>query len=222
MRYGIIADVHGNLEALLSVLDALSGRMDRIICLGDIIGYGPNPNECCDLIKRHDIKSVAGNHEKAALGEMPIEWFNPAAACAIRWTQAELTEPNREFIKGLPLTMEFGDFAAVHGGLVSPLEEYLENIFTAVPTFNLMRTRYLFVGHTHRPLMLNYGDKKIINPGSVGQPRDGDPRAAYVTFNPESGEAILHRVDYDIQGVQEKMRKAELPAKLIERLRSGM
>ena len=214
--------MHGNLEALLSVMEALSGKADQVICLGDIIGYGPNPNECCDIIKKNQIISISGNHEKAVLGEMPIAWFNPSAAKAIHWTRAELKLENIDFIKGLPPVLELDDFEIVHGSLAYPAEEYLENIFVAVPTFNLMTKPVLFVGHTHRPLVLNYAEKKIINPGSVGQPRDGDPRAAYLTFNSETGEAILHRIGYDIKSVQAKMIAANLPRDLIERLDLGV
>ena len=221
MRYGIIADVHGNLEALLSVMEALSGKADQVICLGDIIGYGPNPNECCDIIKKNQIISISGNHEKAVLGEMPIAWFNPSAAKAIHWTRAELKLENIDFIKGLPPVLELDDFEIVHGSLAYPAEEYLENIFVAVPTFNLMTKPVLFVGHTHRPLVLNYAEKKIINPGSVGQPRDGDPRAAFGLIETDTMTFEFHRVEYDIHTAARRVVQAGLPEDLAWRLEKG-
>jgi len=221
MRYGIIADIHGNLEALEVVLRDLSGKVDQIICLGDIIGYGPNPNECCEILRNKKIPSVMGNHEKAVLGELPLEWFNPNAAEAVRWTKKEILPDNLEYIRGLPLTFEYPEFQIVHGSLINPVEEYLENLFDAIPTFELMTKPVLFVGHTHRPLHLNYKEKKIINPGSVGQPRDGDPRPAYLIYDSEKKKADLYRVNYDIESVQQKMKIAGLPTFLIERLSFG-
>lgn len=222
MRYGIVADIHGNLEALEAVLKKLQGKVDQIICLGDIVGYGPDPNQCCEIIKKRNILSVAGNHEKALLGELPLTGFYPNPAAAVRWTQKVMLPENLEYLKGLPLTLEFPEFQIVHGSLVNPVEEYLTNLEEARPTFEKMTKPLLFVGHTHRPLILKYQDKQIINPGSVGQPRDGDPRAAYLIFDTQKGHAEWLRVDYNIEVVQEKMRKAGLPIFLIERLRGGV
>jgi putative phosphoesterase len=221
MRYGIIADIHSNLEALEAVMRQLEGKAEGIICLGDIIGYGPNPNECCEIIRRKNIPSVAGNHEKAVLGEIPLEWFNPNAAEAARWTQKEILSENLGYIKGLPLKLDFPEFQIVHGSLADPVMEYLTNMAEAIPTFNLMQKPLLFVGHTHRPLRLKYDNKEIINPGSVGQPRDGDPWAAYLTYDTEKKDAQLFRVNYDIKAVQDKMKAAGLPQFLIERLNLG-
>ena len=221
MRYGIVADIHGNLEALEAVLHGLGGKVDQIVCLGDIVGYGPNPNECCEILRKQNIPSVAGNHEKATAGELELTGFNKNAAAAIRWTQKELLPENLQHIKGLPLTLEFPEFQIVHGSLKNPAEEYLTNLGEALPTFELMKKTLLFVGHTHRPLNLEYEGKKIINPGSVGQPRDGDPRAAFIIYDDKTGEAQLHRVNYDIEAVQNKMKAADLPQFLIERLSVG-
>jgi len=221
VRYGIIADIHGNLEALLAVLSRLEGKAEKLVCLGDIIGYGPDPNECCEILRKLGIPSVAGNHEKATTGELPLTWFNPNAAAAIRWTQKVILPENLEYIKGLPLTLDFPEFEIVHGSLVNPAEEYLTSMAEAIPTFNLMQKPLLFVGHTHRPLRLKYDKKEIINPGSVGQPRDGDPWAAYFVYDTEKKEGELFRVNYDIEAVQNKMKAAGLPQFLIERLALG-
>lgn len=221
MRYGIIADIHGNLEALETVLQQLEEKVDKIVCLGDIVGYGPDPNECCEVIRKRGIPSVAGNHEKGTLGELPLTWFNENAAAAVRWTQGAVRPENLEYIKGLPLILEFPGFQIVHGSLLKPVEEYLTNLSEAIPTFERMTKPLLFVGHTHRPLILEQEGKKIINPGSVGQPRDRDPRSAYLIYDDQTGEARLFRVDYDIEAVQNKMKAAGLPQFLIERLSEG-
>jgi putative phosphoesterase len=221
MRYGIVADIHGNLEALEAVLRQLEGKINQIVCLGDIVGYGPNPNECCEILRKRNIPSVAGNHEKATAGELELTCFNKNAAAAIRWTQKEILSENLEYIKGLPLTLDFPGFEIVHGSLKDPAKEYLTNLSEALPTFELMKKPLLFVGHTHRPLNLEREGKKIINPGSVGQPRDGDPRAAYIIYDDKTGEAQLFRINYDIEAVQNKMKAADLPQFLIERLAFG-
>jgi putative phosphoesterase len=221
MRYGIVADIHGNLEALLAVICQLEGKVDQIVCLGDVVGYGPNPNECCELLRKRNILSVAGNHEKATIGKLELTWFNKNAAAAIRWTQKVLLPENLQYIKGMPLILDFPKFQIVHGSLVNPAEEYLIDLNAALPTFELMKKPFLFVGHTHRPLNLEHEGRKIINPGSVGQPRDGDPRSAYIIFDDKSGEAQLFRVNYDIETVQGKMKTAGLPQFLIERLSEG-
>lgn len=221
MRYGIVADIHGNLEALEAVLRQIEGKVDQLVCLGDIVGYGPNPNECCEILRKRNILSVAGNHEKGTLGELELTWFNKNAAAAIRWTQKEILPENLEYIKGLPLKLDFPEFQIVHGSLIKPAEEYLTKLAEAIPTFERMTKPLLFVGHTHRPLRLIYLDKEIVNPGSVGQPRDGDPRSAYIIYDTVKEETPLFRVNYDIETVQKKMKSAGLPQFLIERLSEG-
>lgn len=220
MLYGIIADIHSNLEAFRVVLQELRAA-DQVVCLGDIVGYGPDPNECIALMLEKKIPSVAGNHDKAAVGEMSTQWFNENARLAVEWTAGQLTGPNKEYLSSLPLTLEFPDFQIVHGSLVNPLEEYLENRAVAFPTFEKMTKNLLFVGHTHVPLHLRSEEKTIINPGSIGQPRDGDPRASFGTYDSEKKEFTLYRIEYNIPLVQEKMKKAELPPHLIERLSYG-
>jgi diadenosine tetraphosphatase ApaH/serine/threonine PP2A family protein phosphatase len=240
MLYGIIADIHGNLEALEVVLHELRG-VAQIISLGDLVGYGPNPNEVVEKICSLGIPSVAGNHDKAAVGEMSLEWFVDHAKEALIWTREQLTVTSSQFLGSLPLTLEFEDFQIVHGSLRSPLEEYIETFAEAVPNLELMTKSLLFVGHTHRPIyVVQRGEgydgrrlkddqtirvseyqKVLINPGGVGQPRDGDPRASFGVYDSEKREFTLHRVEYNISAVQEKMRKVGLPQILIDRLAFG-
>lgn len=241
MLYGIIADIHSNLEAFRAVLRQLPA-VDRIVCAGDIVGYGPNPNECLELLREKNIASVAGNHDKAAIGDLSTQWFNVNARLAIEWTTPQLTLANREHLKSMPLTLELDDFQLVHGSLRDPLEEYIYNMEEASETIKLMAKPLCFVGHTHRPLyaglksggsldgrtlgkndrvFLKYYDKTVINPGAVGQPRDSDPRASFGILDTDKNEFTLHRVEYDIAAVQQKMRAAKLPEQLIERIVYG-
>ncbi len=242
MKIGIIADIHSNLEALNVVLERVK-KSDKIICLGDIVGYGPNPNECVKIIRDLKIPTIAGNHDKAAIGEMETTWFNRSARDAIIWTREELTKENLEYLKSLPLTLEFEDFEIVHGSLREPLEEYITSNMEAIPNFEKMKKPLCFIGHSHVPLcivekenkkydgwQLGDGDvvklkgfkKAIVNVGGVGQPRDGDSRASYGIYNNESKEVSIYRVPYNIERVQEKMKEKGLPEPLIERLRYGM
>jgi len=242
MQIGIIADIHANLEAFNVVLEHLKGA-DKIVCAGDIVGYGPDPNECVKIMRELKIPSVAGNHEKAVLGGMDVTCFNRAAREAIAWTGEKLTSENLEYLKTLPLTLQFEEFEIVHGSLRDPLEEYITGIMDAIPTFEKMKKPLCFVGHSHVPLCvyekndgkfdgwhLQDGDhiklkkfkRAIVNVGGVGQPRDGDPRASYGIYNNESREVSIYRVTYNIERVQEKMKKAGLPESLIERLKYGI
>lgn len=241
MLYGIISDIHSNLEALKAVLDQLR-KADQLINLGDIVGYGPNPNECVEKVRELKIPTVAGNHDKAVTGEMDITWFNPAAREAVFWTQRNIFQENLVYLKNLPLEGVEDGFQYVHGSLRSPLEEYVTCLVDAIPTFERMTEDLCFLGHSHAPLFIartkegNYdgrvlkdGDeilvdeyeKLIINVGGVGQPRDGDPRASYGTYNSKTKIFSLHRVEYDIKAVQEKMKAAKLPQSLIDRLQFG-
>ncbi|MBU0502005.1 MAG: metallophosphatase family protein [Candidatus Margulisbacteria bacterium] len=240
MLYAIISDIHGNLEALEAVLAAL--RVDKTICLGDVVGYGPNPNECLEKLRSLGIPALAGNHEKALLGEVDTKWFNPRAKAAIDWTGLQISSEDLEWLKTFPPTLMEPDFQAAHGSLRDPVNEYIMGVAEAIPTFELMERPLCFVGHTHRPVYLacqkdgNYGggvlqegdevlidnfEKVIINAGSVGQPRDGDSRASYGIYDTRLKIFTLHRVSYDILSVQEKMRQAQLPQGLIDRLTTG-
>ena len=241
MLYGIIADIHGNLEALGAVLSQLQ-KAEKIVCLGDLVGYGPNPDECVERIRDLFIPTVAGNHDKAVIGERELTWFSQSAREAIIWTQMKIYQEELDYLKSLPLVLGEDNFQFVHGSLREPTEEYLYSISDALPTFERMKEPLCFVGHSHIPLFIgsrkdgNYEgrglqdgeevviddyEKVIINVGGVGQPRDGDARASFGLY--DSGRKIfsLHRIAYDVEAVQDKMRKAGLPVPLIERLTYG-
>jgi len=241
MLYGIIADIHSNLEALEAVLSQLR-QVDRIVCLGDIVGYGPDPNECIEIMQKEKIPSVAGNHDKAAIGEFNTQSFNENAKKAIDWTSGQLTASSRQYLAALPQYLATDGLEAVHGSLRDPLDEYVTNIDEAALSIELMKKNVCFAGHTHVPLYvgkkagggydgrrlskddivnLNNYSKSFINPGSVGQPRDNDPRASYGLFDSEKNEFTLLRTEYNIAAVQEKMRIVGLPQFLIGRLVYG-
>lgn len=241
MLYGIISDIHSNLEALDVVLNKLY-LAEKLICIGDIVGYGPNPNECVEKVKELNIPTVAGNHDKAVTGEMDIKWFNQNARDAVTWTQRVIFQEYLDYLKKLPLILEEDDFQCVHGSLRSPLEEYITSIAEALPTFELMKKPVCFIGHSHVPLFIaqkkdgNYDgrvmddgeeivvtdyEKVIINVGGVGQPRDGDPRASYGLYDSRAELFSMHRVEYNIEQVQKKMKTFGLPQPLIDRLQFG-
>lgn len=241
MLYGIIADVHGNLEALNAVLAELK-KADKIVSAGDLVGYGPDPNECVEKIIKKEVAGVAGNHEKAVVGQLDLEWFNPNAKASVIWTQGKINPGNSEYFKSLPEVLKEDEFQVVHGSLKSPFLEYILSIVDALPTFEKMEKPVCFAGHTHRPLFIarkhdgfydgrtlldgeelfiEEYDKVVINVGAVGQPRDGDPRASFGFYNSKIKIFSLHRVAYDIEKVQKKMQKAGLRQPLIDRLKYG-
>ncbi|MBU0671659.1 MAG: metallophosphatase family protein [Candidatus Margulisbacteria bacterium] len=241
MLYGIISDIHGNLEALDVVLNKLS-RVDKLVCLGDIVGYGPNPNECVEKIRELKMPCVLGNHEAVGIGKTDSTWFNSNARAAIQWTQRVIFQDNLDYLRDLPLRLEEDGFEMVHGSLRNPIEEYITSIADALPTFKKMVKPICFVGHSHIPLYIalkkdgNYvgGDlsdgeeiltdeyeKVIINVGAVGQPRDKDPRASFGIYDSKTRLFSLHRVVYNIDQVQQKMKAVGLPQRLIDRLATG-
>lgn len=241
MRTAIISDVHANLEALEVVLADIAGRRpDAVICLGDFVGYGPDPVVCVDRLRPLLAGAVAGNHDLAALDELDVSSFNPLAQAAILWTRQQLSEPVRKFLRDLPHRMTRG-FLAVHASVRDPIEEYIFDPQTARASFAAAEFRLCLVGHTHvpavfiddggnvtaapllpdRPLELQPDRRYIINVGSVGQPRDGDPRAAYLWYDDVSGTATLIRLAYPLERTQQKMLAAGLPAMLAERLAYG-
>ncbi|MFH1710171.1 MAG: metallophosphoesterase family protein [bacterium] len=241
MKLGILADIHSNLEALKCVLDALKG-VPEFICLGDIVGYGPNPNECVEIVRSLNCRTVAGNHGYSCIGKFDASQFSGDIEKSISWTSKILTPDNRKFLEGLPDRLEVDDFEMVHGSLRNPIEEYISNVQLGAATIELMKKKICFVGHLHVPLVivkekdgkykgwqLNDGDivdvskfdKVVINVGSIGQPRDMDPRASFGIYDNEKQTVEIRKVEYDIQAVQEKMKKADLPDFLIERLKYG-
>jgi predicted phosphodiesterase len=242
MRYAIIADIHSNLTALKAVLDDIvkQGKVDELWCLGDIVGYGPEPSECINLLKKLNAVCVAGNHDVGAIGKIDLVYFNPLAAEALEWTAEKLNPMDVRYLEDLPKSVEKGDFLLVHGSPSSHLFEYIISTGSAERNYNFFQTRYCLVGHTHVPAVFRQESKKvsatlpapgrgillgnekaIINPGAVGQPRDGDPRASYGIYDSKDNFFRLYRVEYDIRAAQDKMAQAGLPIQLIMRLEVG-
>ena len=223
MRYGIFSDVHSNLEALQAVLEALKKEeVDRYLCIGDIVGYAANPGECLKIVKDLNCPTVCGNHDRAAADMLDYSYFNDAARAAVEWTKNNLSGPEKDYLRGLPLLYEEGGITMVHGSLDRPEEfEYVMDEEAAVRTIGLCKTKACFIGHTHRPFEYYRGMKLLVNAGSVGQPRDGDPKAAYCIFDSESGRASIKRVEYDIRTAMDKILAAGLPKYLAMRLTEG-
>jgi diadenosine tetraphosphatase ApaH/serine/threonine PP2A family protein phosphatase len=242
MRYAILGDIHGNLAAFEAVLRHAGDRggFDKIWCLGDVVGYGPDPRECIERLRQFEHVCVVGNHDLAAIGKMGTAEFNPVAALACHWTAQQLAAEDIDYIQSLPLSLCQDSFTLVHGSPREPIWEYLMSIEAAQDNFAHFETAYCLVGHSHVPLIFELiGDKVayrmfsegtelrlgkrrlIINPGGVGQPRDGDPRASYVLYDTEAQTIYHYRVEYDIPATQKKMEEQGLPMPLIMRLSVG-
>lgn len=236
----LLSDIHANLEALEAVLRAVDERKpDRVLCLGDVVGYGASPNECLDLVRRHCKTVLLGNHDAAASGGPEAARFNIYARTAAEWTARTLTRENREYLQKLPLTATFGAHFCVHASPATPRDwEYLLDRFDAEPQFAYFTEPVCFIGHTHQPAVfmadpggtrslppktfcLDPARRYIVNVGSVGQPRDRDPRACFVVLREGSGEVEYVRVPYDVEGAQAKIRAAHLPDVLAARLATG-
>jgi predicted phosphodiesterase len=239
-RILIIADIHANLTALETVLvDAQAeGMVDEIWCLGDAVGYGPDPTACLKLLQEKSTVWVAGNHDFAAAGVISTRDFNTNATAAMAWTQAQLNREETAFLSHLPVMQERYGFTLVHGSPRNPIEEYIFYVDTAAENFPSLTTSSCLVGHTHFPAAFRKENHRveevdmglpvvlgktrlILNPGAVGQPRDSDPRASYGIIDLSRQEFHLHRTAYDITAVQQRMRQAGLPPPLIERLSVG-
>ncbi len=241
MRYAILADIHSNLEAFEAVLDDANkrGGFDKIWCLGDVVGYGPDPHDCIKRLCQFEHVSIAGNHDWAAIGKMDTSEFNPVAAVAAHWTTGQLTVEDRDYLLGLPPTLREDGFTLAHGSPREPIWEYLLSTEAAQDNFAYFETAYCLVGHSHIPLIFELAAGKavfreftranlklkekrmIINPGGVGQPRDGDPRASYAIYDAEAHTVGHYRVEYDIPATQKKMAERKLPTPLIVRLSLG-
>jgi diadenosine tetraphosphatase ApaH/serine/threonine PP2A family protein phosphatase len=232
----VVADIHANIEAFRAVLDDAERRtsIDSVWCLGDIVGYGPDPAACIEALQGYEHVAIAGNHDLAAADALGLEEFNSYAAAAVRWTRYQLSEGLKAWLKGLPLTVRSDDFTLVHGSLLDPVWDYLVSPGTANAHLDLQATPYCLVGHSHLQLVfyegvngpstgdIELGERRFVaNPGSVGQPRDGDPRAAYAIVDPEGRRVAQCRVAYDIRPTQTKIRAAGLPAYLADRLAAG-
>lgn len=241
MKVLVISDIHANMAALESVLSD-AGDFGAVWCLGDLVGYGPDPNECVACIASlPNLACILGNHDAATLNQIDVNSFNPEARAGILWTQNMLSASSKTFLKDLPEKTVEDHITLVHGSPRQPIWEYLLDTRTATYNFEHFDTPYCFVGHTHLPAIYHLPDealsaqlivpenstqltlapRSIINPGSVGQPRDRDPRAAYAILDLEQYTWECRRVSYDIHAVQERMRAAELPERHILRLAAG-
>ena len=239
MRLAVLSDIHANLAALDAVRADLP-EVDEIWVLGDIVGYGPQPNEVIAALQEMGARSVMGNHDGAAIGTVDTSWFNPDAARAIAWTTEVIDENSRAYLATLPETRRDGDLTAVHGSPRDPTWEYITGPSVAAANLGAFETRCCLHGHTHIPIVFGADDgtvqvipavpgapieidasRSLVNPGSVGQPRDGNPAASYMLFDSDRWRAEFRRVHYDIARTQALMRDAELPPRLVERLRYG-
>lgn len=240
MKYAILSDIHGNLEALQTVLThAKENGCEKYVCGGDVVGYNADPSECMAVVREMGMPCVMGNHDEYVGQDMDLSTFNPIAAQAVLWTRAQLTDEERKWLCDLRYMRLVGDFSIVHATMDGPRNwGYVQSKMEAAASFTYQTTHVCFHGHTHVPMAftddrlditgesydkIKVADNKryFVNVGSVGQPRDGDPRAAYVIY--DTGEAIieLHRLDYDLDKAQEKIRAAGLPERLAERLSVG-
>jgi len=240
MKYAILSDIHSNLAAFEAVLADLKARggVDELWCLGDVIGYGPDPHECIQLLRSQRHLCVAGNHDWAAIGNIDTSYFNLEAAAACRWTASKLTQDDILYLRSLPLILQRGDFTLVHGSPREPIWEYILSKDKALDNFAYFDTRFCFVGHSHSPFVFELDrnicipqflgrnlllkqNRLVINCGGVGQPRDYDARASYAILDTEEGLLQHYRVGYDIFKTQQKMIDAHLPFDLISRLSVG-
>jgi diadenosine tetraphosphatase ApaH/serine/threonine PP2A family protein phosphatase len=244
VRLAVISDVHANLYALETVLAEI-GRdpPDEIWCLGDTVGYGPWPNECCDLVRERCALTLIGNHDLVALGssEVGAEDFNPEAGVASLWTSRRLTPVSRAFLSSLEPQAARDGFQLFHGSPRDPVWDYVIDEVSVVESFELTDAPIVLVGHSHVPTAVVLADQVIeggvakaeqtaelalgrwlLNPGSVGQPRDGDPRAAYLRLDLDSGAARFERIAYPVARTQAEIRERGLPDSLAERLAHGV
>ena len=248
LRFLILTDIHSNLEALEAVLERAGSQFDQVICCGDLVGYGPNPNEVTETVRKlQPTVLIRGNHEKAALGLTDLSLFNPLARSAALWTQTQLSEENRRYLQAIPSgPAAASGFTVVHGSLLDE-DQYVLDLDDALQSLSFAAHSLTFFGHTHvqggfvrfkdgragtlspelRPgvsesrLALDSENKYLINPGSVGQPRDYDPRAAFAIYDQEVEVVRFFRVGYPVERTQQKMREARLPQYLVDRLGLG-
>ena len=240
MRVAVLSDIHANLVALDAVLAAV-GTVDAVWHLGDVVGYGPDPDGVIDRLSSIGAVGVAGNHDLAALGGSEIDWFNPDARAAMEWTRARIGADARAWLGRLPQTRREGNLTLVHGSPRDPVWEYVTSLPVARANLAALETPFGLHGHTHHPMAWAERDGRIdaiapgpgstfrldggsalLNPGSVGQPRDGDVTASWLEIDTEAGLATWRRVPYDIEAVRTAMLDAGLPARLADRLQVGL
>ena len=239
MKYAVIADIHANLEALEVVLaDIKDQRCTHYCCVGDVVGYNANPKECLDIIRSMGMPTVKGNHDEYCSSEDDLIGFNPHAAEAVNWTRKQLTKEDRQWLADLKYVRLVASFSMVHATLDGPQRwGYVFDRLAAAASLTYQNTSVCFFGHTHVPVAfvrdsvvrggtyskfkVEPGRKYFVNVGSVGQPRDGNPKAAYVVYDLDEGSIELRRLDYDIAKAQKKILAAGLPQRLAERLNFG-
>ena len=241
MRVAVLSDIHANVVALEAVL-ADAGSVDAVWHLGDVVGYGPEPDGVVARLAAAGAVGVTGNHDRAAAGGREIDWFNPDAKAAMQWTRGRISPETAAWLAALPERRTEADALSVHGSPRDPIWEYIDSAAVARASLEDLKTPIGLHGHTHVPiawvargerteavvpeagtsLQLDRDARTLLNPGSVGQPRDGDPRSSWLELDIGAGVATWHRVAYDVASVQAGMRDAGLPVRLIERLRHGL
>jgi predicted phosphodiesterase len=239
MKYAIIADIHANWEAFQVVLDdAQKQKVTHYACLGDVVGYNANPKECLEIVRKMNIPCVKGNHDEYCSTEDALEGFNPAAAEAVYWTREQLSNEERQWLCELKYSRMVANFTIVHATLDAPERwGYVFDKLAAAASFPYQNTQVCFFGHTHVPVAfmrdtvvrggtyskfkIDTAKKYFINVGAIGQPRDNNPKAAYVVYDMDEGTIELRRLEYDIPTAQKKILAAGLPERLAERLAVG-
>ena len=240
-RVAVISDVHANEEALVAVLEEIDAwAPDTIWCLGDTVGYGPSPNRCCQIVSERADICLIGNHDLVALGTLDVVDFNDEAAAAALWTRAALDEGSRAFLAGLEPSAVAGEVELFHASPRDPVWEYVLSAETAYVSLMTASAPLVLVGHSHVALAIGLEDGELrgglapadtelelngrwlLNPGSVGQPRDGDPNAAWLELDTDKQVARFHRVPYPVERTQAKIREQGLPEPLAERLAHGV
>jgi len=239
MKFAIIADIHANLDAFQVVLeDCKNQQVTHYACLGDVVGYNANPKECLDIVRTMNMPCVKGNHDEYCSSEEHLEGFNPAAAEAVNWTRKQLTVEDRQWLRELKYSRMVTNFTIVHATLDGPQRwGYVFDKLAAAASFTYQNTSVCFFGHTHVPVAfmkdsvvrggtyskfkVEPGKKYFVNVGAVGQPRDNNPKSAYVVYDMDESTIELRRLDYDIAAAQKKSLAAGLPARLAERLAYG-
>ncbi|MCW5877483.1 MAG: metallophosphoesterase family protein [Anaerolineales bacterium] len=239
MRALVLSDIHANANALESVLK-LAGPVDAVWCLGDVVGYGPDPNEVIARLRLlPNLLCLQGNHDAAAIGALALDGFNQEARASVEWLRNQLTPDSLKFLQSLQPRLELEDVTLAHASPRQPTLEYLLDVYTAGENFDHFDSSFCFVGHTHIPVLFHKNEfqvtlhipqterslvlepRCIVNPGSVGQPRDRDPRAAFAVYDDQEHVWAYQRVEYDIPAVQKRMQAAGLPERHIARLASG-
>jgi diadenosine tetraphosphatase ApaH/serine/threonine PP2A family protein phosphatase len=244
MRYGILGDIHSNLSALETVLAEIEREgVDRVLSVGDVVGYGAAPRECIQILRELKAVVVKGNHDAACTGELDMKFFNPYARAAVEWTRTEITADDLAWLGELPLVAHEPHCSVAHGTLADPeFYEYIQSTEDADPSLDMLEEGVCFVGHTHVPVTilrptddpthtgytvetdidLSDVSRALVNVGSVGQPRDEDPRTIYALYDSDEARVQLRRIDYDIEREAKRIRDAGLPNVLAERLFLGI